>query len=308
MNWWWNNPLGTMYGPYFLALYAAVIVTTVTVARWIVRSGDSTRELATPTVPESPDPYLLAYLRGGKNEVARLALFDLLHRGVLRQTTRASFFGWSQKDYLGLVANSELKGLPPLLRSMAKWVGREREARSVFSDGIGGVVQDYAEAVQRKAERLNLATPQEELASRRMITVAAFLIVLALGAYKFVAAWMTEHRNVTFLVALGVAGCVLVPWLASPRKLTHLGCRTLQAMQTAFEGLKSDFRQDGTYDPRTVLAMGIFGIAVLQGTAYGAFHDLFRHSAGSSSGCGSSCGSGCGGGGCGGGGCGGCGS
>lgn len=307
MNWWWNNPLGTMYGSHFLGFYAAFILIVAVLARWLVRGGDLTRRLDTPAVPEAPDPYLIAHLRGGKNEVARLALFDLLQRGILRQTSKPSFFGLSQKSYFGLVPSADIKGLSPVLRSVAKWVGRERDASRVFSDGIAGAVQDYTEAVQRKAERLSLATPPEEIATRTMVTVAACLMVIALGAYKFAAAQMTGHKNVAFLFLFGILGLAVILWLASPQRLTDLGRRTLKSMQTAFDGLKTKFRGDGDYDPRMVLAMGIFGIAILQGTAHGAFYDLYRQSAGSSSGCGSSCGSGCGGGGCGGGGCGGCG-
>jgi uncharacterized protein (TIGR04222 family) len=307
MNW-WNNPLGTMYGPYFLGIYAAFIVVAALVARWMIRWRDPTRGFATPAVPESPDPYLMAYLRGGEFEVARLALFDLLHRGVVEQTETRSFFGLSRKQFFGLAPGAQLEGLSPVLQSVARWVGKKREGKNIFRDGIVTAVAKYAKDMQQEAERLGLATPTNDLWRQRGIAFLACASIVALGAYKFAAAMMTGHRNVAFLLVLGIVGCLFAVWIGGPRKLTDLGRRTLKALQTAFAGLQknSSLAKGETPDRHLVLAMGIFGIAALQGTAHGAFYDLYRHSAGSSGGCGSGCGSGCGGG-CGGGGCGGCG-
>ena len=50
------------------------------------RAMDRTGNLDVPPVPESPDPYRIAYLRGGENEVLRLMLFDLVRRGHLEMT------------------------------------------------------------------------------------------------------------------------------------------------------------------------------------------------------------------------------
>ena len=35
-------------------------------------------------IPTKPDPYEIAFLRGGENEVTRLLAFDLINRGYLR--------------------------------------------------------------------------------------------------------------------------------------------------------------------------------------------------------------------------------
>ena len=81
-----NNPLANMYGPTFLLFYGSMIVFTL-IGCWIgLRLLDHTGSLPVPLIPSKPDPYKIAYLRGGENEVTRLIIFDLLQRGYLQRT------------------------------------------------------------------------------------------------------------------------------------------------------------------------------------------------------------------------------
>ena len=72
------NPFD-LYGPQFLAFYAALTVATMIVVVVLRRR----RELARWSSVELTDPYLIAYLRGGKNEVIRTAIISLVDRGLL---------------------------------------------------------------------------------------------------------------------------------------------------------------------------------------------------------------------------------
>src|SRR2546421_11934242 len=82
-----NDPLSTMPGPDFLWLYVIVIVATVLVSRFAIGRLDSTGS-APPPIPPSPDPYEIAYLRGGENELTRVVIFHLIQRGYLQTTLR----------------------------------------------------------------------------------------------------------------------------------------------------------------------------------------------------------------------------
>lgn len=73
-----HNALADMYGPSFLLLYAIVIVLTLAYCGWSVSRLDATTEERLPLVPARPDPLEIAYLRGGENEVTRVAVFDLI--------------------------------------------------------------------------------------------------------------------------------------------------------------------------------------------------------------------------------------
>ena len=83
---WNHNPLADLSGPHFLLLYACVIVGTLF---WVAlsRQGlDPASEERPPLVPAHPDPYEIAYLRGGENEVTRVTVFSLIQRDTCRSS------------------------------------------------------------------------------------------------------------------------------------------------------------------------------------------------------------------------------
>src|SRR5688572_64296 len=77
------NPITDLTGPQFLVFYAILIVVTVVVCRRRRRSSETTSALPLPSLPEDFDPYEIAYLRGGDNEVARAAAVRLTELGYL---------------------------------------------------------------------------------------------------------------------------------------------------------------------------------------------------------------------------------
>src|SRR4051794_17344181 len=82
----WNflDSIATMSGPQFLFLYGAIVVLTIAICHWVVNRPDWTAELLPPLqIPSDPDPYEIAYLRGGVNELSRLLIFNLMERGYL---------------------------------------------------------------------------------------------------------------------------------------------------------------------------------------------------------------------------------
>src|SRR2546421_9539199 len=83
-----NDPLSTMPGPDFLWLYVIVIVATVLVSRFAIGRLDSTAGAPPPPIPANPDPYEIAYLRGGENELVRVLIFHLIQRGYLETIDR----------------------------------------------------------------------------------------------------------------------------------------------------------------------------------------------------------------------------
>ena len=79
-----DNPLATMEGTTFLVLYVIFILFTLTTLA-IARSNiDKTDQLPIPAIPPQVDPYEVAYLRGGINEMARSVVFSLVQKGLSR--------------------------------------------------------------------------------------------------------------------------------------------------------------------------------------------------------------------------------
>ncbi|MEK6234840.1 MAG: TIGR04222 domain-containing membrane protein, partial [Planctomycetales bacterium] len=79
-----------MRGLDFLVFYGVVISFTLCGCWcWRIR-WDSPTDAPLPPIPKAPDPYAVAYLRGGEREVARLAIFHLLQHGFLGLTEPAA--------------------------------------------------------------------------------------------------------------------------------------------------------------------------------------------------------------------------
>ncbi|CAN5756576.1 hypothetical protein BH20ACI4_BH20ACI4_23560 [soil metagenome] len=75
-----DNPLAAMYGPYFLVFYAFFIFFVLIGLSIVKNLSDQTTKLNTPPIPSTIDPYEIAFLRGGTNEVARSVIFSLMRK------------------------------------------------------------------------------------------------------------------------------------------------------------------------------------------------------------------------------------
>lgn len=113
-----HNPLAQMYGPDFLRLYGVVILMTLVVCWWSVKK-DPTKNLPLPLIPPNPDPYEIAYLRGGENQVMRLFVFDLIGRGYLQV---------SKKSIERAIAHPDEEKLTPIEREVFEWLSSPRTA------------------------------------------------------------------------------------------------------------------------------------------------------------------------------------
>ncbi len=319
MSWLFDNPIGNMYGPNFLFLYGCVIAVTLIASWWMVRSADQTADLYPRPLRSNPDPYEIAYLRGGENEVTRLAIFDLIQRGYLKVSEDQKW--WGGKDQrLAMASNPpDPRHLTPLEEKVFRFFPSSRTAADVLESGslpadLKGLCADYESKLQNEKV---LCRPEVSEAAKRIGRNAA-LIILGLGGYKLIAAIMTGHFNVIFLVFLGIGSLVGLAYVCRPQRLSLLGQDYLKRMQGSFERLKPNAgaTDAGLTDTTLLLLVSLFGVDVLTGTSYAYFSQMFRRSSGgyglwdgAYGGCGGGCGggSGCGGGGCGGGGCGGCG-
>jgi uncharacterized protein (TIGR04222 family) len=338
MNWLLHNVVADLYGPYFLLFYAIVIVALTVACRRSIRSVDRTRDLEPPEIPAKLDPYEIAYMRGGENEVTRVAIASLIQRGLLQITEEKK---WLKKikqiDKGRKPASGELT---PIEARVLKWSGFPADPSQVFQpSGIPTLLKDACASYEAELAEKNFLAPPEmkELALRLWSIGLAIIIVL--GLYKLGVGIAKGHSNVLFLCVMGpVGGLVFSAACWFLPRLSHLGKAYLERLKLAYDGLKSEVHPVSSlssaltmaHDPGTrarlqnpsaysdcLLMVGIFGMASLADTPLSDLTAMFKRGSSSSGGCGGGCGGGgggcggggggCGGGGCGGGGCGGCG-
>lgn len=341
MDWLWQNPVAEMYGPPFLLFYAGVSAATVVACRFAVRRLDWTGRMPPPPVPAAPDPYEIAYMRGGENEVTRAGVFALIKRGLLDFSRDGTKFLVQRT-----AAAPPREHLSKIERCVYDWFDRPRDSREVFqrgglADKLKGLCAGYEQALRRD----HMLTPPDVASRVALARLSGVAVIAGLGAYKLAAALAHGRTNVGFLVVMGVVAVLVLFAATRAPRISRRGREHLERLRIAFDRLKdggvnsntsgrtADYadatrellRKDGeapavarAVDP-TLVALGVFGVAALASTDYQDYKAAFGRASADTGGGGSSCGSSCGssdsssggggdggGGGCGGG-CGGCG-
>ncbi len=312
MDWLLHNVVADLYGPYFLAFYALAIAALIVACYKSVRDIDRSRDLPMPEIPAKLDPYEIAYLRGGENEVTRVAVASLIQRGLLQICDPASLTAKVKTIDKG--RDPESGELAPIEACVLKWPGFPVVPSRIFQPaGIPVVLKDACAFYEQEiTEKHFLAPPEMKELGYKLWWIGSTFI-LGLGGYKLYVALAKGHYNVAFLCILGIGGvmALAVACMKIPR-LSHLGKAYLGQLKIAFGGL--NWRDDSSGIPTlagnpsaqgrfenasaysdSLMMVGIFGITSLAGTPLSELNTMFKRGA-STAGCGA-VGGGCGGGG-----------
>jgi uncharacterized protein (TIGR04222 family) len=284
-------------GPEFLLFYlvlgAWVLLGLYLVRRW----GDD----SDPPQVNLSDPYLIAFLRGGKNEVLRVATVSLIDRGLLEVSgTQIS----SARDLSAAALRI------PIEKRLFVHFGAPSAASSLFKpDAFDHEMTAY----ESELVRLDLIPGERAKWAQNTRLGIAILVLWGVALIKIFVAMARGRSNVAFLIILAIAFGVAAWRLARPR-LTRCGISMLSGLRTLFDGLtdRAPLLRPGETADEVLLLAAVFGVDAIPARVFPNVRALFsRRSSPPASdcgaACGSSCGGGCGGGGCGGG-CGGCGS
>src|SRR5688572_5820526 len=272
-----DNPLATMEGINFLILYAFVTVSTVLTLGFLKTRLDQSDRLAIPAIPPAIDPFEVAYLRGGPNEVARTAVFALRQKGLI------VIANGEKKAYLRPVGGGDGGAVAELELRTLEWIGAEREVREVFygSSPLVDALERWNHIYQEKLERQALLTPEDAWQEVRRWKWTATAVIAGLGGYKIFAAVLTGHWNVIFTILLMTAGLIATFIVGRTRRRTKLGNAYLDRLQAVFEpvkvtavsqprGLAAEAMPVGGFasvDPMLVAA-GVFGTATIATSVY----------------------------------------
>jgi uncharacterized protein (TIGR04222 family) len=186
-----------MYGPYFLVFYFVVILAIIFVCRWKVRRLNPVRGFIPPTIPQTPDPFEIAYLRGGTNEVARLIVFDLLQRQLLVKV--------SDKPAT-LLAPPNLDcgaDLPPIYDEVRRFFERARPPHELLTSKPMHAIAAMCETYLQTGVHYQLLTSRKDQARVKNVGISGAFVVILLGLYKLAAALVNGHNNVGFLLLMG---------------------------------------------------------------------------------------------------------
>jgi uncharacterized protein (TIGR04222 family) len=316
MNWLIHNPIADIHGPSFLLVYGLIAVAIIAVAYGTVRWRDRTGLREPPPVPDTLDPYELAYLRGGTHAVIHTVLYALHRRGMVTVLKR-----WFRPGRL--VANVDSHNstsrdttpLTSLEERVLRAIRSPVEPQDLFQNtALERDIENICTPYRRKLESDELLRTDAAKGAATQIPIAASAALISLALYK-VAIAMAEQRPFGFLIILTIVSLVLVWSLvgrAARARVSERGRAYLDRLQLAYgNALRPEARwrgqlsQPGQPDAPSVAMIGLFGMGILSATPDVAFGSLITRNTAADGGGG--CGGGAGGGGgCGGGG-GGCG-
>ncbi|MFP4009870.1 MAG: TIGR04222 domain-containing membrane protein [Spirulinaceae cyanobacterium] len=317
----WGNFIATMYGPLFLLFYGIVIILTIILCRKSLRDRDSTADLPPLPIPQHPDTYEIAYLRGEETEVQKVVLFNLIQQDYLEY--QSAKFGKSDAKIARTDKqpnNQELAAFSPLEKEVYSWFTSPRKPRDLFQSsyqkGLEIACRPYKDLLK---ERQLLFNDYRNI--NRMRNLGIFLIV-GLGLHKLFVALARGYTNVGFLLIMGIIAPIILNYVCKPPRLSYRGRQYLEQLQQAFENIKTKITfEPDLKDNLPELALALYGSSALLGTNYDVISNIewidfltttfssISSSSSSSGGfsCASSGGSSCSSSSCGGGGCGGCG-
>lgn len=283
-------------GPQFLLFY--VLLAAAIVAALVLQHRRSGRDAKPAKVNElTTDPYRIAYLRGGANETARVAIFNLVDRRILR---------FDEKKVRTIKNDAAAALRRPLDRALVAEARKGVEPKWLAS---AAPVRAAAEAYAPELAAQGLVASDAERRETRTFVLVALAVLAGVAFVKIAYALSHGRSNVAFLVILMVVSCIVVVSV-SMRRRTARGTEMLESVKTLLKRLRGDtgrLKAGGETNEALLLAAA-FGLAALPAAAFPVVEEMFpRPQAGSgdggSSDSGSSCSSSCGGGG----GCGGCG-
>jgi uncharacterized protein (TIGR04222 family) len=281
-------------GPQFLQFYmflGCVVLTALYYTQRISESGSIPRL-------DYSDPYLIAYLRGGEQEAARVAIISLVDRGLLR------LLG----DRLEVTGDATAVRRP---------IEKAILTRAKISKNVEGLLESASikagcKEYLDKLQQLRLLPDKAIEDARTNRLLLALVVLFGVAFIKIIVATMRGRQNIWYLVILAAVFGFFAIKNYNPTR-TVLGNTMLADLRTLFASLKarSATIQSGGATGEAALLLAVFGAGALPASRFPIIQHFEKKrsltgTSCSTSGCGSSCSSSsCGGGG--GGGCGGCG-
>ena len=273
------NPFD-LRGPEFLLFYfcfSLAVIISIVVFRRRAESGDAPRI-------DLSDPYLIAYLRGGREEAWRVSVISLVDRGMLvmdgRLVRRADNVAY------------DMVGRPMERAVLEKFRVPGKAVTVLESRNLTQVFQFYQDSL----ERLGLL-PDAAVFNARLMRFLPGLAALAVVGVIKIQIGLSLERPVGFLFMMMIVAIVIAAAISFPR-LTARGKELLEDVTNLYSGLRTQVNsfRPGSASAELTMFAAVFGVAALAESPLGYTQTLFPQTTSSD-----------GGGGCGGGGCGGCG-
>lgn len=291
-----------MYGPSFLVFYAGFIIFMILLLLIVKKMIDRSNNRPIPQISNNVDPFEISYLRGKEEELARSVVFSLIKKDFLEFSETKT----SVKRKESKVRTDNLSKIESIALN---WFGKERSTSEIFqSTGLILQLTSYGMNYKQKLENEQLLIDSETQKNYALIKWSALAAIFGLGVYKVLVAISKGNFNIMFLVIMAFIGFTIIKRVSTMPRISRLGQDYLNRLQLTFDSLKNNTldqfstrnkdlpTQQTTFagiDPM-LLSVGVFGGAILAGTVYDNYNQVFAKSLNSTNAYSSGCGIGCG--------------
>jgi uncharacterized protein (TIGR04222 family) len=265
------NPfnLGYYEFPPFYLCFSLVVILAMVLFRIRAESGD-------PPKMDLSDPYLVAYLRSGENEVLQVAIISLIDRGILVIDERAGRIIRRTKN------EPKDINLHPIESEVLKKFSIPRVVADIFK---------YQESKLQSGlnaynEKLKLAglIPDSDIHRARIRRLVITITILGIVAMIKVVKGPYYGTPIRLILVMMVAAMVIAGYCAFPR-LTVRGRAALADIKNLYSGLRTQANsfKPGASTAELAMFAAVFGAAALAATSFAFAADLFSKGIGSSS-------------------------
>jgi uncharacterized protein (TIGR04222 family) len=209
-----------MNGPTFLGFYGILSVASLINAYFQRKKIDYFNPNQNLKIPSDPDPYEIAYLRGGKYELIRLIIFELYSGEYLAKTG---------DDKYTLTSDANLSNLEEIKKIVANMFHKPKTIEEIFKDKIGiSIFEKYLKVYEVKllSEELILNENQKNKISK--VKRLSLLFILVLGFYRLWTSFVNHHYNVFFLIIMMVVFTIAINLICKKAYVSKKGTEYLQ--------------------------------------------------------------------------------
>lgn len=250
----------TLNGPQFLLFYALFAALVLLGWQRYRRAAPPGGDKAEPMLGSlTGDPYAIACLRGGPDEAVRVAVVNLIDRGLLVEA-KAGHWRTSMKT------EPALQRRPLDAMILAQCSASPMSPEAIVADRL---VRQSAAVIESGLQGQGLLQTAAALARQKSVRRGVLGLLAGVALLRIVQALLAGRSNIEFLVIMALVACGLALAMA-PARLTPSGRHALDALQALLGRLKDRARRlvPGGATSEAALFAAVFGIHALPEQAF----------------------------------------
>lgn len=257
---------------FYLVLYGIIFGSSLIACRFVVNRADQTDKI--PTVPARLDSYELAYLRGGREAVERLAILELLEGGYLVARQQEASFWRSRPARIILERVRERQDLSWYLSAALRRFATPQVAKET-SDLWGDQWPRLQAELEERLNKDQMLVTEKVKSVSRTATATSFILLTALLVPIFPVLFDVFKLKVLWI--LPFLGCLLAAACDASR-LSKRGKAYLALLQNTLRGKQAAALPSSAAAAVSFTVMfefALLGAESLKDTPYEGLDDIF---------------------------------